>query len=457
MRKLVQLVCLILSVPCLAYNIETVILKDGSRLNGYVNTQCPGKFMIVTAHSYEVSIPTEMVWTIDNTSVPLSEVNGAWLDWAENNQSLLRNINGKKYLNMSTLTLKNEGKVLKQNLAAYCLKDTMPKDSVAVPEYIYVPDPVFIIERGDNIKYVSMDTADFYVPYSNVKEIQRPTRMVEELTGLLDLIETRDGTILKGKIVRQEIGVSVSLETESGLLEVISNKNLLIQKKLPLDEDIPMFEQSPLLDVVVMKDGQEYEGILIEQHFGDTDTPAYFIIKAQNDRLYKKRLADLKCTIKKENPKYKSIMDILLEKYEFVINRQKVNAIAVSRQEVIQSIIRPSDGYSQTKELIANVIPLNSPCLKIKRSELENNLIQLEFNNGVDKNFFIIRPIVREYQNTKYESFSDKELSSSGVYPKNVTISKNSTVKLEFDVSNLDKFIIYNAKEGIAIYCQVIE
>ena len=358
---------------------------------------------------------------------------------------------------MSSLTLKNGGKIVGDVLQAYCMGKETYKGEIICPDFVEVPQQVCIIERGDILKYVSFDTLTFYVPYANVKEIVRPARKMEELSGLIDEIETREGMIVKGKIIRQEVGVSVCLKTENGILEVISNKNILAQRKLPLNGNMSIFEQSQFLDVVRLKDDKEYEGVLIEQNYGSSSIPGYFVILTQDGKSHKKKLSDLKCTVKKLNPEYLNLFDIILDKYEFVVNRQKVDAVNIMRLEVTREIVLPSDKSISVENLVANTIPVDSPCLKIKKSSLVDNKIQFEFKNGIDKRFLIIRPIVRERKQAKYESFTDNEFRSSGIHPLSTSISKNNTVKLEYDVVNLDKFLIYNEKEGLAIYCKIEE
>ncbi len=118
----------------------------------------------------------------------------------------------------------------------------------------------FIIFKKDNRETVFFDI-------NMVKQIKRELHDKEVLSGLGDVIETRQGETIKGQIIVQELGKSIGILSDS-IVHTIAIQDISVQKKERLNLEQDLFSQAPYIDVVE-SDEKRYVGIITKQDYGN--------------------------------------------------------------------------------------------------------------------------------------------------------------------------------------------
>ncbi len=102
------------------------------------------------------------------------------------------------------------------------------------------------------------------------KETIDPANDIFKAYGLLDVIYTKNGDVVKGIIIEQIIGSSIRI--------LLTDKNILVYdisdiasiSKEAFDKSRDIFKQSLFLDVLTLKNGTLIKGIIIQQNLKDS-------------------------------------------------------------------------------------------------------------------------------------------------------------------------------------------
>lgn len=139
---------------------ETVVLKNGSVLEGYISVQHPGKDIIFFAEKATVYIPVKQVKSVLEYDIEIETLSDPWKAWVGDNPLLIKTVRGSKFW---------------QRLTAFWQKpaenDTVVLDSAVVREtntplysnWNVVPRKVCILEKGEVIKYLDFTPNSYYL------------------------------------------------------------------------------------------------------------------------------------------------------------------------------------------------------------------------------------------------------------------------------------------------------
>lgn len=257
---------------------ETVVLKNGSVLEGYISVQHPGKDIIFFAEKATVYIPVKQVKSVLEYDIEIETLSDPWKAWVGDNPLLVKTVRGSKFLQMTDIIL-----------AETAENDTVVLDSAVVREtntplysnWNVVPRKVRILEKGEVIKYLDFTPNSYYLDWKDIQAIKRAPRATTDLTGLIDVVALRTGEKYEGQIIEQIPGERIRLLKNDGIVEVINAGQIAFQQKKKLNPNQSLFEQSPLLDVVCIKKDED-TGIIVEQNYGGEKEPGYLLI--QNER-----------------------------------------------------------------------------------------------------------------------------------------------------------------------------
>ena len=211
---------------------ETVVLKNGSVLEGYISVQHPGKDIIFFAEKATVYIPVKQVKSVLEYDIEIETLSDPWKAWVGDNPLLVKTVRGSKFLQMTDIIL------------------------VETPLYSnwnVVPRKVRILEKGEVIKYLDFTPNSYYLDWKDIQAIKRAPRATTDLTGLIDVVALRTGEKYEGQIIEQIPGERIRLLKNDGIVEVINAGQIAFQQKKKLNPNQSLFEQSPLLDVVCIK------------------------------------------------------------------------------------------------------------------------------------------------------------------------------------------------------------
>lgn len=308
---------------------ETVVLKNGSVLEGYISVQHPGKDIIFFAEKATVYIPVKQVKSVLEYDIEIETLSDPWKAWVGDNPLLIKTVRGSKFLQMTDIIL-----------AETAENDTVVLDSAVVREtntplysnWNVVPRKVCILEKGEVIKYLDFTPNSYYLDWKDIQAIKRAPRATTDLTGLIDVVALRTGEKYEGQIIEQIPGERIRLLKNDGIVEVINAGQIAFQQKKKLNPNQSLFEQSPLLDVVCIKKDED-TGIIVEQNYGGEKEPGYLLIQNERGDILRRNSITVTETRKKANPDYKPLTDVIVGKGEILVNRKESAKAVIEKQE----------------------------------------------------------------------------------------------------------------------------
>ena len=84
---------------------DTVVLKNGSVLEGYISVQHPGKDIIFFAEKATVYIPVKQVKSVLEYDIEIETLSDPWKAWVGDNPLLVKTVRGSKFLQMTDIIL----------------------------------------------------------------------------------------------------------------------------------------------------------------------------------------------------------------------------------------------------------------------------------------------------------------------------------------------------------------
>ena len=201
-----------------------------------------------------------------------------------------------------------------------------------------------------------------------------------------------------------------------------------------------IFEQSPLLDEIQMKNGSVYKGIVTERNYEENLN--YFLITSLNgdvEYTTSLKMADVAEFRKLPNPDFKQVFDILLRPGDLVVNRNEVEKVKLTES---------NDKF----EIKPDMKRLD---LKRKGASLDLD-VESNFKNNRDvQNYLLIRThkITNDKKKTDYYEFSYADMIKSSLSPNEIVTSMNNTTKLSYFVNSPALYVLFNkeTKEAVLI------
>ncbi len=204
LKRLLFVPLLLLGMVAGAQSFDTIYLKDGTVLSGFVSEQGRGGKVKITFTSITYSLPSDKIaFDIEKKGVIVA---------------------GKKYKNAE----------------------------------------INVLESGDYITlHITPDTPDTFETGSD--QILKMEKA--DVSHVIDVIMTKDeSTVYKGHILETGNGKYVKIESE-GAIYLIGNNNIKEQRRETDVETSNLLQQSPLLDIYTLKDGSVVKGVLVCQNF----------------------------------------------------------------------------------------------------------------------------------------------------------------------------------------------
>lgn len=201
---------------------DIITLKDGKGVvKGFMNEQELGQSVSI--------IPTEATVRIDFRDISVFS----------NKKSIKKDSIG---VEVDHITLKNgqtiEGEIL----------ETAP-DKWVVIRTVNLPSQTY---KLDDVAKIG-------------KSVHNPQDNIFEEYGVLDVLITKDNTMLKGAIIEQTFGETVKIKTiDKGVL-VYDIAEITTAKREAFDPSKDIFKQSAFLDILSLKNGTVIKGIIIQQ------------------------------------------------------------------------------------------------------------------------------------------------------------------------------------------------
>lgn len=368
----------------------TVILKDGTELTGFISCQRPGENFTLSTSKAVVILPNENVKNIIDDDVKYTSLSPEWKEWAENNDAY----NGT-----------GDNKTL-------CLSDIITKSGSL--------NRVRILEKGAKVRYLELTPNTYTLSWDTISVIKVPKRTKLMLSGINRRYKLKSGMEYEGQYIEEIPGETMSLLRNNGVIEVFKTEDVMKDIRYKINPNQSLLEQSDLIDIVQLKNGGIYRGLIFERNYSDDEESVdnYLLIMLENGSTKSLNLADIIEYRKEKNPNYNPQTDIILSEGEGAINRNVASFIP-------------------TKEL-HGIVTFDADSLQINIPTANPQLVTAEFkmDNAKAQQLKLIR--VRKYLDKKaknhYYGFSFEDMVKHPILPLSVNTSVNGISKIDYNI-----------------------
>ena len=196
-------------------------------------------------------------------------------------------------------------------------------------------------------------------------------------------------------------------------------------------------QQTSLLDVISVKNGQKVSGLIVTQNYGTEKEEGYLSVMKEDGETKRINIGEIVEMRKQLNDNYSLIIDLEVKNSE----------LYVLRNLVTKAIIEEKDDLC--------LIAKKSPVLELSADTIDNKLIVEQLNTQDNQNLLLFKlrkvKVSREIRN----AFTFEDLLMNGSTPKEETVSVNNTLKQVFDVREKGDYVLYRTKKREAFYLRI--
>ena len=387
--------------------VQTMNLKDGSVMRGYLKCQKGGNNIVFFAEEAVVVMDGQKVRNISGKKVPFNSLPDEWKHYVGKNELLDR----KRELTLSSIDTGN------------------------------MISNVLILEQGKVMKYVELKH-DYALRLTDVASVEYAPRDEMQLTGINRIMTVKKVGVVRtltGQCIKEEPGAVTYLLKEDGVVESIDIDDLIKDNSIKNNPNQPLFEQSKLLDEIRTADGKVYTGIITERNY---ELANYcFVITMKTGDVESTQtiwMENVNEICKLPNPDYKEVRDIQLNPGQIMVNRN----------EVEQESMNEKDGKFV-------VVPtMKRLTLKMESKELD---VDVEANFRSEKeaadNYFIKTKQFSKKDKKRRDSFyfTYRDMVESALAPIETSTSMNNTTKISYKVKDRGVYVFYNTTTKKAV------
>lgn len=425
MKKIIALILACVSIQAHAIVVQTVRLKNGSELNGYIQQQDRNDNITFKSDNATIVVDGVNVVSSSETSYKPFQIDQKWRDWAIRNDGY--NVNGKD----TTIILSD-------------IRFGRSVDAGGKQDNNWLLDNfnggningVKILEKGSKVKYLDMTQRDYRFNWSDVESITAAKRPKTMLSGIDRTYTLKDGKTYTGQYAG-EGNNTLSLYGKDGMIQTFDIDDVVMYEYKGINPDQTLFEQSELLDIVVKNDNNRYEGVITQRDFREGNE--YLVLQRRDNSIVTVKLGDIKEFIREENKDRNLIEDVILKDGEYKINRLAADTVGTSKvgtyivlDTLLQTTVIKSTGgnarvyleYNNTDRLPTNNITL----VKLKSIVIEENKKKKS----------------EESEPSRY-GFSADIFEMSKINPVSEATSVNGTTRLDYDIPSTGAYAFYDS------------
>lgn len=400
-RKLIYLVALLVGAvtSANAQSVQTLVLSNGSELDGYISAQRPGVDLTFSSNRALMYLNPAEVKSIVDHEVGIADLSDEWKAWAEAEDA---------YIGIG-------------DNRVFVLSDIIMKDGSPI-------SGVRVLERGGRVKYLEYKSNKHLLKWDQISLIKSVKRTRSQLTGIDRVYKLANGSEFAGQYAEEVPGKTVCLYNNNGFVEVIPMDKVVKEMRVKVNPHQSLFEQSEYLDIVEMKDGSKHTGIVIERNFTEDAVSSYLLIQIDNGSIISLKLNQVVEYRKAQNMEFKPLYDVLLREGEFMVNRTEVKAQTATIKDDVIVIDENQCGVDVA--YMAPFVEISVESCFAKVEDYHNiKLFKVRmYGNGMD----IVRGIKQE------------KLASYSLHPLSVITSCNNTTKMTYNVYEPGLYAIYN-------------
>ena len=385
--------------------VQKLELTNGSVLEGYIAKQKPGKDLVFKSERATIYMPGNQVKSYSEYNVKVSELDTKWAKWAEENDAFV-GVDDNRTFTFNDIVTDN-GTITR----------------------------VRVLEKGAKVKYLDMSPKEHTLNWDTIVVLTVDKRPKTLLSGIDRVYKLKDGTEREGQYVEEVPGKTLSLYTNDGVVEVCQTGDVVKYIMKGIHPTQSILEQSPLLDVVDVKNASPVRGVIIEQNYGTNPNDDYLLIQREDGGTQSIKVKDVQEFRKEENKKYAPKYDILLNENELVVNRMQTNSLEVKEEGSF--ILLPSDS-----------------CLAIveKKSPETDVIVETRLGDASQNPTLDIVKVstLEKGKGRKKETcygFTFEDIVKTNIKPIKVETSVNATTRFEYKIREEGLYVIYFSKE----------
>ena len=294
-----------------AQNTEKVVLKNGSVLEGYLAEQRPGNNFTVHSNEAVMFANEDTLTNVSHQVCNISDLSSAWQHWIGKNHA-----GDGQTFTLSTLEFKNS-----------TISD------------------VFIQERGITVKYVDLNERTYVFPWSMLSMTSKKLRDKNQRAGIVDELVMTDGRHFEGQVTDQTPGKGIKIILADGLVQSFNYSDIAQIVSKPLSNKLTLWQQSQLLDEVVLNSGETVQGLITSRNVGKD-----YSFQLRSGQIRTINAKDVAIFRKHKNEEYKSSPERELAEGEVVINGDAKNAYFFNLETTDSYVVLDANSASMQME-----------------------------------------------------------------------------------------------------------
>ena len=402
MKNLIKIVtcCSIFafSIKATAQNTEKVVLKNGSVLEGYLAEQRPNKLFSVHSSEAVIFANEDSLVNVSNQVYNITDLSSAWQNWIEKNK-----VGDGQSITLSTLEFKHS-----------------------------VISNVFVQERGITIKYVDLNERTYVFPWNMLAMTSKKLRDKNQRSGIVDELVMTDGRHFEGQVTDQTPGKGIKIILSDGLVQSFNYSDIdqIISK--PYSDKLTLWQQSQLLDEVVLGDGEVVRGLITSRNIGKDYT--FLLSSGQSRNIEAKKVAIFR---KLKNEEYKSAPERELAEGEVIINGDAKNAYFFNLETTDSYVVLEATSASMqmscgdTLVVEANV---GNPMAAISIAKAQ--VRDVEIINDKGKKIMQTKAVVTLYDLLQSKNVGTREVTVSGYVKFTLPITESGDYVMQIQGKN---------------------
>jgi len=259
-----------------AEEITVLKLTDGSALKGKIIVQRPGKDITIASETASFVVDAANLKSLKSKKVKYEELPREWKRWALEKKKLQGDANGR-YLVFNEITTKN-----------YVLSDVVKLEHAKMPKETYEQ----VVPNTYNIKWSDVATIDHLPPTAKSQ------------LAIDDEVTTTKGKTFQGKIVKLQMGKSLTIKTNTG--DVVLNMSDVIEtRKLAHTAGQKLYEIADYTNTLLLKNESTKEGIIMAQHYGKKAKEQYVTLLYENgtkEKILADEIVEYRTKYKQQSP-----------------------------------------------------------------------------------------------------------------------------------------------------------
>lgn len=409
MKKIISLFAIITLIggTAKAIIVQSVCLKDGTELNGYIQEQNANGELTVHTDNATVCLSSNKASISNEQAYAETNLDKVWIEWAEKNDEF-QGVKGSRTLTLGDVMVSGGRNANK----------------------------VKILESGTTIKYLELTPNTYTIKWKDVAAVRGEKRAKTALSGINRIYQLKLDGQYEGQYA-EETDSTLSLYMNNGSVRSFKIDDVVKYTFKPVNPNQDIFEQSPLIDVVVSNRNAETKGIIIEQNYSnDKNADNYILVKQESGAIQSIKVSDITSTRKEENKAYKPKFDIALKEGEVVVNRMETEFVKVTEND--DNLILDSLSHKVT----------------IAKGENATVKITIEYKNSknpAEEIFQLVKATKTTMKKKPVYLFSYKDLVNSEFHATNTETSVNKITKKEYAVGSTGVYVLYDSKKKRAI------